>query len=143
MRKPLPGDNEVSNVQTFLNNLARGTVGLLPHCLSAAKRAAYSKTRAGDSHRFVVAMFTECLCGLITERVREEYKDTDANHALLSMPQPRKPSRVRAAALTKVEQRAVRAQDKLAEWQRKQKLAATKIRKYRKQVSYYKRKGTL
>jgi hypothetical protein len=37
----------------------------------------------------------------------------------------------------------VAAKAKVVQWQRKQKLAATKVRQYRKKVSYYTKKGVI
>lgn len=39
--------------------------------------------------------------------------------------------------------RAIQARKKVKEWQRKQKLAATKLKEYRRKEAYYKKKGLL
>ena len=39
--------------------------------------------------------------------------------------------------------RAAHVQRKLSEWKRKQKLAATKVKLYRKKTSYYQKKGLI
>lgn len=45
--------------------------------------------------------------------------------------------------MTLVERRASAAHRKVVEWQRKQKLAATKIKAYRRKVKYYTKKGVI
>lgn len=144
MRKPQTSDeNAVANVSTFCANLRREIAGDMPRFLSATVRATVGKVQQGDSHRFVVAMFTDCFAAIMLQVVREQWQDTDANHAILSLPRPRSVSVRSDKALTLVEQRALKAQESLKRWQRKQKLAQTKIRKYAKQVRYYKKKGTI
>lgn len=144
MRTPQSSDeNAVANVSTFCANLRREIAGEVPRFLSAAVRATVGKVRQGDSHRFVVAMFTDCFASIMTQVVRERWQDTDATHAILSLPRPRSVRVSSDKALTLVEQRALKAQQKLRSWQRKQKLAQTKIREYAKQVRYYKKKGTI
>ena len=49
--------------------------------------------------------------------------------------------RARRPKLPAVARRAVEAQDKLTQWKRKQKLAATKVKMYQKKVNYYNKKG--
>jgi hypothetical protein len=63
---------------------------------------------------------------------------------LFSMPPARRPKVVKTGKpLTLVERRAASAKRKVREWQRKSKLAATKIKQYRKKVSYYTKKGVI
>lgn len=62
---------------------------------------------------------------------------------LLSMPPAKRRVAAPSKPLTLVERRAVAAKSKVCEWQRKQKLAATKVKQYRKKVSYYTKKGVI
>jgi hypothetical protein len=62
---------------------------------------------------------------------------------LVLMPPPRKAKRAVAKPMTTVERRAIAAKASLSAWQRKQKLAATKVKKYRVKVGYYKKKGVV
>jgi hypothetical protein len=63
---------------------------------------------------------------------------------LFSMPPARRPKVVKTGKpLTLVERRAASAKRKVREWQRKSKLASTKIKQYRKKVSYYTKKGVI
>lgn len=63
---------------------------------------------------------------------------------LFSMPPARRPKAAKTGKpLTLVERRAASAKRKVREWQRKSKLAATKIKAYRKKVSYYTKKGVI
>jgi hypothetical protein len=63
---------------------------------------------------------------------------------LFSMPPARRPKVVKTGkTLTLVERRAASAKRKVREWQRKSKLASTKIKQYRKKVSYYTKKGVI
>jgi hypothetical protein len=63
---------------------------------------------------------------------------------LFSMPPARRPKAAKTGRpLTLVERRAASAKRKVREWQRKSKLASTKIKQYRKKVSYYTKKGVI
>jgi hypothetical protein len=62
---------------------------------------------------------------------------------LFSIPPARRKQVAEAKPLTLVEKRALAAKKKVSEWQRKQKLAATKVKQYRKKVSYYTKKGVI
>ena len=62
---------------------------------------------------------------------------------LFSLPPCRRQPSPPRLPLTLVERRATAARGKVIEWQRKAKLAATKIKSYRKKVSYYKKKGVI
>lgn len=76
-----------------------------------------------------------------------EVRSKKANYMpLFSMPPARRPRpapKQSAPALTVVERRAVAAKRKVAEWKRKQKLAATKVAAYQKRVRYYTKKGVI
>ena len=61
---------------------------------------------------------------------------------LFAMPPARRP-KSEAKPMTLIERRAVAVNEKVKEWQRKQKLAATKVKAYRKRVQYYKKKGVI
>jgi hypothetical protein len=61
---------------------------------------------------------------------------------LFSMPPARRVRKTRKP-LTLVERRAVVAKGKLSQWKRKQKLAATKVRAYKRKVGYYTKKGAI
>lgn len=58
-------------------------------------------------------------------------------------PARRAKSAVTGKPLTLVESRAVAAKKKVETWQRKAKLANTKIKIYRRKVTYYKKKGVI
>jgi hypothetical protein len=64
---------------------------------------------------------------------------------LFSIPPARRarPAKPAAKPVTLIERRAVAVHKKVKEWQRKQKLAATKIKQYRRKVEYYRKKGVV
>jgi hypothetical protein len=62
---------------------------------------------------------------------------------LVMMPPPRRAKRAAAKPMTTVERRAIAAKASLTAWERKQRLAKTKVRKYRTKVGYYKKKGVV
>lgn len=74
---------------------------------------------------------------------RVQLAQQSALEPLTMMPPPRRAKRVAAKPMTTVERRAVAAKASLSAWQRKQKLAATKVKKYRVKVGYYKKKGVV
>jgi len=64
--------------------------------------------------------------------------------ALFSMPPARRAKSVKTGKpVTLVESRAIAAKKKVETWQRKAKLANTKIKIYRRKVTYYKKKGVI
>lgn len=72
------------------------------------------------------------------------HKQRNVLDVKLQGPRPKAKSIVRRARRPKlpaVARRAVEAQDKLTQWKRKQKLAATKVKMYQKKVNYYYKKG--
>jgi hypothetical protein len=74
----------------------------------------------------------------------EHIKSSKGNYEpLFSIPPARRATQPVAKPLTLVEKRALAAKKKVREWQRKQKLAATKVKQYRKKVSYYTKKGVI
>lgn len=79
------------------------------------------------------------------EKVFLKYDKHKASYEpLFSMPPARRPKAAKTGKpLTLVERRAAAAKRKVREWQRKNKLAATKIKQYRKKVSYYTKKGVI
>jgi hypothetical protein len=100
------------------------------------------------------------LMGLLSERVAREYPhqnaiqkaaqevSRDASITILrcKLPPVRKAVKKRRPAakpLTLVEKRAKLAAARVVEWERKGKLAKTKLAKYRKRVTYYKKKGAV
>ena len=94
--------------------------------------------------------FTTCIdtfCYRLQQQVIAEcdrIKRQSSNYEpLFSMPPSRRKAVATAKPVTLVERRAIAAKRKVIEWQRKQKLAATKIKQYRKKVSYYTKKGVI
>lgn len=77
--------------------------------------------------------------------VIKHYRNKKSSYEpLFSMPPARRPKVVKTGKpLTLVERRAASAKRKVREWQRKSKLASTKIKQYRKKVSYYTKKGVI
>jgi len=84
----------------------------------------------------------------IVERITDQIvSKRDYYDQMFRLPPPRKEVRVRAkvdaALVPKPVLRAAHVQQKLKEWRRKQKLAATKVKQYRKKASYYQKKGLI
>jgi len=80
------------------------------------------------------------------DAAREVHRNASIVDLRCKLPPVRKAVRKRKPAakpLTAVEQRAKLAADKCREWERKGKLAKTKLAKYRKRVTYYKKKGAV
>ncbi len=84
---------------------------------------------------------------LLVSRLREEQirvaRRQSNYEPLFSIPPARRQPTPASKPLTLVESRALAAKRKVIEWQRKQKLAATKVKQYRKKVSYYTKKGVV
>ena len=83
------------------------------------------------------------ICTSTGELRRVYLAQQSALEPLVLMPPPRRAKRAVAKPMTTVERRAVAAKASLSAWQRKQKLAATKVKKYRVKVGYYKKKGVV
>ena len=84
----------------------------------------------------------------MVERITDQIvSKRDYYDQMFRLPPPRKEVRVRAkvdaALVPKPVLRAAHVQRKLKEWRRKQKLAATKVKQYRKKASYYQKKGLI
>jgi hypothetical protein len=76
--------------------------------------------------------------------LRNVYKAQQSTlEPLLLMPPPRRAKRAAAKPMTVVERRAIAAKASLTAWERKQRLAKTKVKKYRTKVGYYKKKGVV
>ena len=110
----------------------------------AGKRATFDGKPAYD-RREIADQFLASLRTLIHVTVlNDELLNDEIRHLTYVLPRPkRKRALATAPALTAVERRAQHAQKKLKEWQRKSKLAATKMKAYRKRVNYYKKRGKL
>jgi hypothetical protein len=83
--------------------------------------------------------------GAASDAIMEVHRNASIVDLRCKLPPVRKAvkKRVVAKPLTAVEQRAKLAADKCREWERKGKLAKTKLAKYRKKVTYYKKKGAV
>ena len=77
--------------------------------------------------------------------VEEVHRNVSITELRCKLPPVRKTVKKKPVAkpLTAVEARAKLAADKCREWERKGKLAKTKLAKYRKKVTYYKKKGAV
>ena len=104
----------------------------------------------GEVNQVHAHMIKECLAHLYTSTMCRNYVErailadihkNGAEYELLAqMPLPKRDHRPRKDR-SLVEQRADRAARKVAEWERKLKLAKTKLKKYRAKVSRYAKKG--
>lgn len=108
------------------------------------RQTGYVALNPGDDYLAGVDGLAQYFEGEIV-RVFKAYRNKRHNYEpLFSMPPARrKPPAKGAKPLTLVERRAIAARAKVVEWTRKQKLAATKAKLYRKKVSYYTKKGVI
>lgn len=133
---------------TIYCNIARDLKGKFPQAI----RRCIRKVRAtGCSQTYMETDFDAAL-RLIEYHLKCEFVNIYARYGhrrstyepLFSMPPARRPKAAKTGKpLTLVERRAASAKRKVREWQRKSKLASTKIKQYRKKVSYYTKKGVI
>ena len=90
----------------------------------------------------VAHLYSSTACSNYVERtiLADLYKHGSEYELLAQMPKPRREYRPRRK-LSLVEQRADRAVRKVAEWERKFRLAKTKLQKYRAKAKRYAKKG--
>jgi len=81
--------------------------------------------------------YSERECNHIAARVLEAFKENEDALVAEWMKPPSYATKPKKAKPTKQQERYERAKANLANWERKHKLAQTKLRKYRKQVAYY------
>lgn len=133
---------------TIYRNMARDVrsrmTGVFRNCLRKVRKTGCTPVVPGNE--FLAA------CELMQTHLEMELESVFNNYRnrrgsfepLFSMPPARRPKSAKAGRpLTLVERRAAAAKRKVREWQRKSKLAATKIKAYRKKVSYYTKKGVI
>lgn len=116
---------------------------MLRACVRKMRQQGCSPLIPGNDYEAAIellAVYFEDELTVLFKRYRSKRNNYEP---LFSMPPPRRKPVVSAKPLTLVERRAVAAKAKVVEWQRKQKLAATKVRQYRKKVSYYTKKGVI
>lgn len=117
---------------------------MLRVAIAAAKRN-YPGVSNHPAETFVACI--DALCYGLKVQINaecEHIKSQRGNYQpLFSIPPARRKPSAKAKPVTVVERRALAAKRKVREWQRKQKLAATKIKQYRKKVSYYTKKGVI
>ncbi len=117
---------------------------MVRNCLRRLRREGITPTQPGSNDFLAATETVEMYLRTELHDLVAEWEQKRSNYEpLFSMPPPRRKPAVSAKPLTLVERRAVAAKAKVMEWQRKQKLAATKVRQYRKKVSYYTKKGVI
>jgi len=114
---------------------------LLREALAAVDGNKYDASAMTYDNAVNCAMTSICTGTGEIRRIQLAHKH--ALEPLTMMPPPRRAKRAVAKPMTVVERRAVAAKASLTAWQRKQKLAATKVKKYRVKVGYYKKKGVV
>jgi hypothetical protein len=128
---------------------------LLPGALPSLKQPAgnYLTTDGGKAIKELVQILSvnffadnpKCVGCAAIDATGEVHRNASIVDLRCKLPPVRKAVKKKPAAkpLTAVEQRAKLAADKCREWERKGKLAKTKLAKYRKKVTYYKKKGAV
>lgn len=134
----------------MLRNMAGHYRAKFKQIMRRALRDARRDLRSDDPGLTVRDVFDRSLMALtdhMIQTLRQEEqrveKGVSTYAPLFSMPPARRKPAVPGKPLTLVERRAVAAKRKVVEWQRKQKLAATKVKSYRRKVSYYTKKGVI
>ena len=132
----------------FFQEVVRDAIGNAVEELQEAhgKESSFDGKPAHDL-KAVVGVFFECFRQRLhgCEYILATRLKRDSNrHLAYTMPRPKQHRpKVTKPALTLVERRARDAEEKLKSWQRKAKLAATKIKKYKKKFQYYRKKGAI
>jgi len=116
---------------------------LVRNCVRKMRQHGCSPLLPGNDYDAAVEALASYFEDELTALFNRYRKHKSNYEPLFSMPPPRRKPAVAAKPLTLVERRAVAAKAKVMQWQRKQKLAATKVRQYRKKVSYYTKKGVI
>jgi hypothetical protein len=99
---------------------------------------------SGDAFEEAVRIMAIDVRRASVEYVKKVMAQKSTYCALFSMPPARRAKSVKTGKpVTLVESRAIAAKKKAAAWDRKAKLAKTKIGIYRRKVSYYKKKGVI
>lgn len=133
---------------TIYCNLARDLKGKLPllirGCIRRARSTGCSPYSGESNFDAAIRLFELHLEHGLVELYSRYLNSRSTYEPLFSMPPARRPKVVKTGKpLTLVERRAASAKRKVREWQRKSKLASTKIKAYRKKVNYYTKKGVI
>ncbi len=117
---------------------------MVRNCLRRLRKEGITPTQPGVNDYLAATETVEMYLRTELHDLVAEWEQKRSNYEpLFSMPPARRKTAAPAKPLTLVERRAVAAKAKVVQWQRKQKLAATKVRQYRKKVSYYTKKGVI
>jgi hypothetical protein len=133
---------------TIYCNIARDLKGKLPSvirgCIRRVRRTGCTPTIVGNDFEAALSLLETHLEHELIEIYARYLNRRSTYEPLFSMPPARRPKAAKTGRpLTLVERRAASAKRKVREWQRKSKLASTKIKQYRKKVSYYTKKGVI
>jgi hypothetical protein len=125
-------------------DMRKQIVEALRSCVRKVNKTGCTPLQPGNEYPAAVELLAIHLEGEL-ETVFKRYRSRQSSYEpLFSMPPARRAKVVATAKpVTLVERRAAAAKRKVREWQRKSKLASTKIKQYRKKVSYYTKKGVI
>lgn len=131
-------------IRNALRDWRSKTNQMVRNCLRKLRKEGCTPTSPGTNDFLAATETVEMWLRTELHDLVSEWEMKRSNYEpLFSMPPARRKPVVHSKPLTLVERRAVAAKAKVVQWQRKQKLAATKVRQYRKKVSYYTKKGVI
>ncbi len=122
-----PGEQFADRVECLVAVTAHELYHLAAHSEPDHRQRTRRRKEFASSERVTCRWEMKCLRAF---RHSRELLMTDWSH---------EPARQAKPVLSIQDKRAAKAQAKLEQWQRKAKLAATKVRQYKKQVAYYDR----
>lgn len=124
-------------------NLARHLLKRMPHLLRLVLRHSDINRAAADVFAEIVETFPRHLHYELRDECKAILAKRSNFEPLLTMPPARRAKKDKQPPLTLVERRAAAAKRKVEQWSRKSKLAATKVKAYRRKLTYYKKKGVI